>query len=230
MELGGDPAKAVPYLPKDKQFLITRKVPCLMRAAALEKSANEAQNQDIVIDGDEGWVETHVGFAKDEPTEIPEIPTEEEAAQASKKDSEPTGGDEEEEIPDMEEFDDGDNLEDEDPSALAKEPEDSDLILKTRTYDISITYDKYYQTPKVWLFGYDENGNGLTPNQVFMDISQDHAQKTVTIDTHPHMQIILRQAECGKESRVDQYLFLFLKFLSAVIPTIEYDYTMEMES
>lgn len=244
---GGDPAKAVPYLPKDKQFLITRKVPCLMRAAALEKSANEAQNQDIVIDGDEGWVETHVGFAKDEPTEIPEIPTEEEAAQASKKDSEPTGGDEEEEIPDMEEFDDGDNLEDEDPSALAKEPEDSDLILKTRTYDISITYDKYYQTPKVWLFGYDENGNGLTPNQVFMDISQDHAQKTVTIDTHPHMQtscayihpckhssvmkkIILRQAECGKESRVDQYLFLFLKFLSAVIPTIEYDYTMEMES
>lgn len=79
---GGDPAKAVPYLPKDKQFLITRKghpfpppthtnpigtcrgnqftrftsaplVPCLMRAAALEKSANEAQNQDIVIDGDE---------------------------------------------------------------------------------------------------------------------------------------------------------------------------------
>ena len=30
------------------------------------------------------------------------------------------------------------------------------MILKTRTYDISITYDKYYQTPKVWLFGYDE--------------------------------------------------------------------------
>lgn len=33
----------------------------------------------------QGWVETHVGFSKDEPTEIPEIPTEEEAAQASKK-------------------------------------------------------------------------------------------------------------------------------------------------
>jgi hypothetical protein len=47
-------------------------------------------------------------------------------------------------------------------SALAKEPEDSDLILKTRTYDISITYDKYYQTPKVWLFGYDEVHPALT--------------------------------------------------------------------
>ena len=28
--------------------------------------------------------------------------------------------------------------------------------MKTRTYDLSITYDKYYQTPRVWLFGYDE--------------------------------------------------------------------------
>jgi len=80
-----------------------------------------------------------------------------------------------------------------------------------------------------------------------MDVSQDHAHKTVTIDTHPHMQvssayihpckhaavmkkIIVRQAECGKQPRVDQYMFLFLKFLSAVIPTIEYDYTMEIES
>jgi ubiquitin-like-conjugating enzyme ATG3 len=247
----GDPAKAVPYLPKDKQFLITRKVPCLMRATALEKSANEAQNQEIEIDGDEGWIETHVGYGKDE-SEIPEIPTEAEEAQKAEKDAagdEPVAGGDEDEIPDMEEFAADDNLEDEDPSALATNDEDrdSDLILKTRTYDISITYDKYYQTPKVWLFGYDESGNGLTPKQVFMDISQDHAQKTVTIDTHPHMQtscayihpckhsavmkkIILRQSECGKEPRVDQYLFLFLKFLSAVIPTIEYDYTMEIES
>ena len=26
-------------------------------------------------------------------------------------------------------------------------------ILMTRTYDLSITYDKYYQTPRVWLNG-----------------------------------------------------------------------------
>lgn len=37
----------------------------------------------------------------------------------------------------------------------AEEPGDS-LIVATRTYDISITYDKYYQTPKAFLFGYDE--------------------------------------------------------------------------
>lgn len=29
-------------------------------------------------------------------------------------------------------------------------------IVPTRTYDLNITYDKYYQTPRLWLFGYDE--------------------------------------------------------------------------
>ena len=29
-------------------------------------------------------------------------------------------------------------------------------VLQTRTYDLNITYDKYYQTPRLWLFGYDE--------------------------------------------------------------------------
>ena len=34
--------------------------------------------------------------------------------------------------------------------------------------------------------------------------------------------------EGGRECRPDQYLFLFLKFISCVIPTIEYDHTMEI--
>lgn len=29
-------------------------------------------------------------------------------------------------------------------------------IISTRTYDLHITYDKYYQTPRLWLTGYDE--------------------------------------------------------------------------
>ena len=29
-------------------------------------------------------------------------------------------------------------------------------ILTTRTYDLNITYDKFYQTPRLWLTGYDE--------------------------------------------------------------------------
>jgi len=129
-----------------------------------------------------------------------------------------------------------------DPDTLPME----DMVLKTRTYDISLTYDLYYQTPKVWLFGYDENHQPLRPQQVFSDISEDHAKKTVTIEAHPHLgfacafihpckhapvmkKIVQRLQDNHKTPRVDQYLFLFLKFISAVIPTMEYDFTFEME-
>lgn len=41
----------------------------------------------------------------------------------------------------------------------AQEPDDP--ILPTRTYDLSITYDKHHQTPRMFLFGYDEvSGRG----------------------------------------------------------------------
>merc|ERR1712198_367236 len=60
-------------------------------------------------------------------------------------------------------------------------------ILQTRTYDLNITYDKYYQTPRLWLFGYDENRKPLTMDEIYDDISQDHVNKTVTIEGHPHL-------------------------------------------
>lgn len=41
-------------------------------------------------------------------------------------------------------------------SKVKTEPGSEDAILQTRTYDLYITYDKYYQTPRLWLFGYDE--------------------------------------------------------------------------
>lgn len=34
-------------------------------------------------------------------------------------------------------------------------------IVQTRTYDLHITYDKYYQTPRLWLTGYDEVSVGF---------------------------------------------------------------------
>ncbi|KAJ2156079.1 E2-like enzyme [Coemansia sp. RSA 552] len=132
-------------------------------------------------------------------------------------------------------------------AAAAGGSDDGDKILRTRTYDLSITYDKYYQTPRVWLFGYDEQGKPLTTRQIFQDISEDHAKKTVTIETHPHLavqqasihpckhahvmkKIIERAVESGRrEIRVDQYLVIFLKFMSSVLPTLEYDYTMSTD-
>lgn len=33
---------------------------------------------------------------------------------------------------------------------------DTDSVVHTRTYDLHITYDKYYQTPRLWVVGYNE--------------------------------------------------------------------------
>ena len=78
---------------------------------------------------------------------------------------------------------------------------------------------------------------------MYEDFSADHANKTITMETHPHlpgppqasvhpckhastMKKLLDQiAEGGGELGVHQYLNVFLKFVQAIIPTIEYDFT-----
>ena len=42
----------------------------------------------------------------------------------------------------------------------------NDHIVATRTYDLMITYDKYYQVPRFWLIGYDEDRQPLKASQV----------------------------------------------------------------
>lgn len=117
-------------------------------------------------------------------------------------------------------------------------------IIQTRTYDLQITYDKLYQTCRLWLCGYDEDRSVLTEEQMFEDFSQDHVKKTVTMEVHPHLpggvlmasvhpcrqaevmkKLIEAVAEGGACLGVHQYIVIFLKFVQAVIPTIEYDYT-----
>ena len=87
--------------------------------------------------------------------------------------------------PDME------DVEEEDAILIAapKKEKNNEDLLRTRTYDVSITWDLYYQTPRVWLNGYDEQKNSLAPKSVYEDISADHAKKTVTIDPHPHTNV-----------------------------------------
>lgn len=118
-----------------------------------------------------------------------------------------------------------------------------DSVLHTRTYDLHITYDKYYQTPRLWVVGYNEQRKPLTVEQMYEDVSQDHAKKTVTMESHPHLpgpnmasvhpcrhadimrKIIQTVEEGGGQLGVHLYLIIFLKFVQTVIPTIEYDFT-----
>ncbi|KAJ3379790.1 Arabinose-proton symporter (Arabinose transporter), partial [Entophlyctis sp. JEL0112] len=261
----------------DKQYLITRNVPCLKRVAAMEYSEKDDDDQQE-IDDDGGWVATHRNHVVATAALAPEVdvaevggvgPSGTVATDARDIDDEiadatnaadfitgqvdalslakPTNSNDVPEnlddIPDIdeEELELVDSVDEEDPAAM--NTSDGGKFVKTRTYDMSITYDKYYQTPRVFLFGYDENRKPLTPQQIFEDISQDHAKKTVTIETHPHEAISLasihpckhgnvmkklldHMVASGKEElRVDQYLLLFLKFMSSVLPTMEYDYT-----
>ncbi|XP_047093857.1 autophagy-related protein 3-like [Lolium rigidum] len=253
----GDPSKRKSYFPADKQFLVTRNVPCLRRVVSIEEEYDAARAEVVLDDddGDEGWLATHgvEASSSKEEEDIPSMDTLD-IGKAEEIKSIPsyfgTGEkqDEEEDIPDMDTYEDtGDNSATNQPSYfIAEEPED-DNILRTRTYDISITYDKYFQTPRVWLTGYDESGMPLEGELMFEDISQDHAHKSVTIEDHPHLygekhasvhpcrhaavmkKIIDVLVSRGVEPEVDKYLFIFLKFMASVIPTIEYDYTMDFD-
>uniref|UniRef100_A0ACD5TIF1 Uncharacterized protein n=1 Tax=Avena sativa TaxID=4498 RepID=A0ACD5TIF1_AVESA len=253
----GDPSKRKPYFPADKQFLVTRNVPCLRRVVSVEEEYDAARAEVVLDDdeGGEGWLATHGVEASNtkEEEDIPSMDTldigkAEEIKAIPSYFGSGEKQDEEDDIPDMDTYEDtGDHLATIQPSYfVAEEPED-DNILRTRTYDISITYDKYFQTPRVWLTGYDESGMPLDGELMFEDISQDHAHKSVTIEDHPHLyaekhasvhpcrhaavmkKIIDVLVSRGVEPEVDKYLFIFLKFMASVIPTIEYDYTMDFD-
>ncbi|CCL98712.1 uncharacterized protein FIBRA_00716 [Fibroporia radiculosa] len=225
----GDASKARDYLPTDKQYLVTRGVPCLRRATALAYTDADEDAERLLSIGDlsstgneaDEWVETHAGRASDidsgaNPGVIDDIPdvddhTGEGALASAMGNVSLSGanGDGVGEIPDMDEIPDmeEEDLEADDDEATAAPRvtptsriiDSSEVevakgnLLQVRTYDVMISYDKYYQTPRIWLIGYDEasinlafNRTPLTPPQIFQDVSADHAFKTVTIEAFPH--------------------------------------------
>lgn len=118
-------------------------------------------------------------------------------------------------------------------------------ILDTRSYDLSITYDKFYRTPRIWINGYDHKGLPLAPEMILSEISSEHVNKTVTIEQHPYLPIVCvsihpchhstvmkrmidTYSEVGKTIKVRDYMFLFLKFISSIIPNIDYDLTFSV--
>ena len=60
-------------------------------------------------------------------------------------------------------------------------------VKRVRMYDLTITYDFYHQTPRLWLQGYSEDGDILTQEDMFKDIMADYAHKTVTFEQHPKL-------------------------------------------
>ncbi|PWN45119.1 hypothetical protein IE81DRAFT_336450 [Ceraceosorus guamensis] len=223
------------FLPKDKQYLISRGVPCLRRVSAMEKAAagsgkgasapgskEDEEVVDATSDDKEGWLATHLDgdgiSSSTNPGDIADIPdvdgevggltAGEEDDLAKRVAGTSLGADEAKragldaaddiaEIPDMDDEDElgelaGGVVED-DPATAASYATASkgatagtSNLISVRKYDCLITYDKYYQTPRMWLVGYDESGRLLKPQEVFEDVSSDYAQKTVTVEPFPH--------------------------------------------
>jgi ubiquitin-like-conjugating enzyme ATG3 len=129
-------------LPSDKQFLITRNVPCFKRATSFKTDpANE-----LLVEGDE-WVSTHPNYVLQEKVvEFEDIK------------GEPMKSTQQDHGQDIEDFDNPQAEHDDLDDAVIVENNDQH-VLHARTYDLTITYDTYYRTPRFWLFGYDEVEN-----------------------------------------------------------------------
>ncbi|TDG40046.1 hypothetical protein AWZ03_013532 [Drosophila navojoa] len=271
----GDESKTKTYLPKDKQFLITRNVACYRRCKQMEYVGEETLVEEE--SGDGGWVETHqlnddgTSQLDDKICELTLDESKDEMFTIENGKRSPLrvvttddDNEDDDEAIDMDTFEESGMLELVDPAVAtttrkqdietnpsnlasvvnASETTNSaDSVLRTRTYDLHITYDKYYQTPRLWVVGYDEQRKPLTVEQMYEDVSQDHAKKTVTMESHPHLpgpnmasvhpcrhadimkKIIQTVEEGGGQLGVHLYLIIFLKFVQTVIPTIEYDFT-----
>lgn len=263
----GDASRQVSFLPKDKQYLITRNVPCKDRVRALDfmlEHNTECQDDWLVPD-----VRTGAAGPSNEVRDLDDLPedgvggigstddgdgasggiiiaNEDFIKAPSSKGGYPGGSD----IPDFNDLDK--LLAEDDPGAVgsssgcivADAPDEQ--FIRTRSYDLSITYDKYYQTPRLWLFGYNEGGQPLKPDEIYEDVLSEYISKTVTVDPHPltgiptvsihpckHASVMKKVVADwiaqDVKPRVDHALFVFLKFISSVVPTINYDFTMDIE-
>ena len=233
------------YLPKDKQYLITRGVPCPSRVRDLDHVLASSTQEDA----EGGWL---VAGVTEKPHEEDSSRGLIQAAPKMKivdnfQPSKPAA------VPATAEFADLDQmLLDEEAMdrntvwsgpVVVGPPDEGD---RSRTYDLSITWDKYYQTPRLWLFGYNEAGQPLTDEEVYQDVLSEYVTKTVTVDAHPatgirtasihpcqHAKMMLRVITEWKANghpvRPDLSLFVFLKFISGVVPTINYDFTMDID-
>lgn len=215
---GGAPRKRQAFLPHNKQYLVTRKVP----VRKLQGYDGEDQMVEGDDDQDEGWM-------------TPALP------QTGVTESVPTMT-AEEDIPVMTEEPE---QEAEDEGALPSrvQASTSEGIVQRRKYDLYISYDLYYQVPRFWLVGFSEDNQPLPADEIFEDVTHEHVRNTVTSEAHPHENFRAmsihpcrhasvmkklgdRMVASGKEFTVEHYLVVFLKFITSIIPTIEYDYTM----
>ncbi|OAA75012.1 Autophagy-related protein 3 [Akanthomyces lecanii RCEF 1005] len=183
-----DESRRVSYLPAGKQYLVTRNVPCDRRLN--DDFAGDAGHEESVVhdgfskaggaaagdaaagDNDEdGWLRTG-GLASSQPLKARDVRTVDDAGNVGVEDDE-----EEDDIPDMEDEDDDE--------AIIRDAGAGAQKSGRRTYTLYIMYTPYYRTPRLYLSGYQTNGQPLPPHDMMDDIVGDYKDKTVTLEDFP---------------------------------------------
>lgn len=226
------------YLLKDKQYLFTS-VPCADRVKSYVK---QNTTNEKILDSD--WVETNIEFSSQKRNKNT----------VEVKDTDLTSDKKQVVVNIQEDYMGIEGIEqiEESPSIVNNNNDDfiiieqDDNITRTRMYDVIITYDFYYRVPRLWLVGYGENGNPLSSDEVKEDIMMEYIDRTVTIEKLPNVGIqavsihpckhslllkkmISNFEQAGKKLLPEQSIIVFLKFLHSVVPTINYDFTMDIE-
>ena len=173
--------KTKPFLPKDKQYLVIRGVPCLKRVSEM----NEGMKETVTIDGWTSLVDQNY-YEKEQQKRLLRKENVKKEILDEILDSDEQYYSNEDVLVDemmydaeailddvtdhMDNIDINNEKEKEKSGFLDKEDDSWDTvdkfesnsnILSSRSYDLSLTYDRYYQTPKVWLSGTDEYGSPL---------------------------------------------------------------------
>lgn len=211
-----------------KQFLVTRNVPSIDEDSMkdIDSSFLKEETNDFIL----------VPFTSNFDKIIDDI-TDDTLGLADKDDDD---------IPDMDSFTSTFNsniLEDpmewKPPLQISK----NSNIMKTHTFDLYITYDKFFSTPHLWFNGFDSEGRVLPPSIILDSLLSSHINKTITIEIHHFLDIPMvsvhpcRHSNAmkhilnlgnGDSFRVDQYLIFFLRMMSFIIPNINYDHTMSL--
>ena len=206
-KLKGNNKKNVNYLPEDKQMLVNNNIIC-------------NKNKNIVIEQDEFGLNN---ITKDYEEEL-----------NNEEESDDNSIDEY----DLSEFELTDNIIEDEAMINIKSKK-----VKENKYNISVTYDNYFRTPRLWLTGFNGYNMPLSHEKMLKDISIEHSKITVTIEEHPyysdmyyisvhpcrHGHVMKRLIEEEKKNKKDiqvfEYFIYFLKFVSTIIPNLDFDKT-----
>ncbi|KAK3898478.1 autophagocytosis associated protein [Staphylotrichum tortipilum] len=171
------PSKRITHLPPGKQYLVTRHVPCQRRLN--DDFAGDAGHEEAVVEGgksgggddDDGWLRTG-GLTSSQPLKVREVRTVDDAGNVGEREVI-----EDDDIPDMED--------EEDDEAIIRDADADGKNSGRRTYSLYIAYSPWYKTPRMYMSGYQPNGQPLPPHLMMEDIVGDYKDKTVTLEDFP---------------------------------------------